>query len=164
MLRKVSCLQGLSCLTGTIWETEFPPILCKCEVRCLFFYRLCIGSSLLPHSLFKLERNCTFPRLPSLQSFLSVCHFLSVFLFLVFPSILSLLNSHSTVRNCDDTGLSSFVFSSGDAWVSRCFFSWVCTVSHSGASVPVFLYFCNTPDQWHPLQSQLERKHTLASA
>lgn len=38
----------------------------------------------------------------------AVCHFLSVFLFLVFPSIPSLLNSHSTVHKYD-TGL-SFVF------------------------------------------------------
>lgn len=44
------------------------------------------------------------------------------------------------------------------------FFSCVCLLPCSGASVPVFLYFCNASDQWHLLQSQLESKHSLASA
>lgn len=40
---------------------------------------LCIGSSLLPRRLFRLERHI--PKVPALQSLLSICHFLS------FPSL-----------------------------------------------------------------------------
>lgn len=100
-LRKVSCLQGLSCLTGTIQETWFLPILCKCVLAPIFSHTASSrwgGIAHFSNSLpFNLSSVCTFSQFSFSWSF----HLSFLY-----------LNSHPTVHNYDHTGLSSFLFSS----------------------------------------------------
>lgn len=170
MLRKVCCLQGMSCLTGTIWEKQFLPILCKCEVRCLFFCGLCIGSSLLPRSLFKLERNCKFPRLPSLQPFLFGCHFHFSFSWSFHLSFLYLIHTplYTTMMLLASPPLffplaHQILFIFGAAWVSSCFFFFL------GLHNISFWSLCSSISVIHQIhgthfRASWNKKHTLASA
>lgn len=98
-------------------------------MRCLFC-GLYIGSNLLPHSLFKLGRNCTFHKLPTLQSLLCLSLSLSFpFLGLAIYPFSTYIHTPLFITMIILASLPLFsllayqnLFLSGDVWFSSQFF------------------------------------------